>query len=53
MPKRKTPELPPKEQLRRFREAAKKAELTKDEEVLEESFKKIAKQKSATKGTTP
>jgi hypothetical protein len=31
MPKRKEPELTPAEQYKRFKEAAKKAELTKDE----------------------
>ena len=34
MPKRKEPELTPAEQIERFREAAKKAEVTKDESEL-------------------
>lgn len=41
MPKRKEPELSPAEQFKRFREAAKKAELTKDEREFERAFKKV------------
>jgi len=40
MPKRKEPELDPKEQYRRFREAAKKAGVTEKEEDFERAFKK-------------
>ena len=42
MPKRKEPELTPAEQIKRFREAAKKAEVTKDESEFELAFKKVA-----------
>ena len=41
MPKRKEPELTPAEQYRRFKEAAKKAGVTKDEEEFERVFKKV------------
>lgn len=44
MPKRKEPELTPAEQIKRFREAAKKAEVTKDEKEFERAFKKVASQ---------
>jgi hypothetical protein len=43
MPKRKTPELTPAEQYKRFKEAAKKAGVTKSEEEFERTFKKIAR----------
>ena len=45
MPKRKEPELTPAEQIKRFREAAKKAEVTKDEKEFEKAFKQVAKPK--------
>jgi hypothetical protein len=41
MPKKKEPELTPAEQFKRFREAAKKAGVTKDEEEFESAFKKV------------
>ena len=43
MPKRKEPELDPKEQYKRFKEAAKKAGVTKDEAEFERAFKRVAK----------
>jgi hypothetical protein len=43
MPKRKTPELDPKEQYKRFKEAAKKAGVTTDEDEFEREFKKVTK----------
>jgi hypothetical protein len=49
MPKRKEPELTPAEQIERFREAAKKAEVTKDEGEFEKVFKKVAKPKSSSR----
>jgi hypothetical protein len=42
MPKRKEPELTPAEQYKRFREAAKKAGVTKKEEDFERAFKSVA-----------
>jgi hypothetical protein len=45
MPKRKEPELTPAEQFKRFREAAKKAEVTKDEEEFQRAFKKVVPRK--------
>lgn len=42
MPKRKEPELTPAEQSKRFKEAAKKAGVTKDEAEFERAFKKVA-----------
>jgi hypothetical protein len=41
MPKRKEPELTPAEQYKRFKEAAKKAGVTKDEEEFERRFKTV------------
>ena len=41
MPKRKEPELEPKEQYKRFKDAAKKAGVTKSEEEFERAFKKV------------
>lgn len=41
MPKRKQPELDPKEQYKRFKEAAKKAGVTKSEEEFERAFKRV------------
>jgi hypothetical protein len=49
MPKRKEPELSPADQFKRFREAAKKAELTKDEKEFERAFKTVAKKKPVTR----
>jgi hypothetical protein len=43
MPKRKTPEPTPEEQFKRFKEAAKKAGLTKSEEEFEQTFKRVVK----------
>jgi hypothetical protein len=45
MPKRKEPELTPAEQYKRFKEAAKKAGVTKDEEEFERAFKGVTKPK--------
>jgi hypothetical protein len=42
MPKRKEPELDPKEQYKRFKEAAKKAGVTKDEGEFARTFKRLA-----------
>jgi hypothetical protein len=41
MTKRKQPELTPEEQVKRFKEAAKKAEVTRDEEEFERAFEKV------------
>lgn len=43
MPKRKEPELSQTEQFKRFREAAKKADLTESEEEFEKAFKKVVR----------
>ena len=53
MPKRKEPELTPEEQFKRFSEAAKKAELTKDEGEFESSFKKVVKPQKVTSVVKP
>lgn len=53
MPKRKEPELTPAEQINRFKEAAKKAEVTKDEKEFERAFKKVATQKGAAQRKRP
>ena len=45
MPKRKEPELDPKEQHKRFKEAAKEAGVTKSEDEFERAFKKVASSK--------
>jgi hypothetical protein len=47
MPKRKEPELTPAEQYKRFKEAAKKAGVTKDEEEFKRAFRKVAAEKGA------
>jgi hypothetical protein len=52
MPKRKEPVLSPAEQYKRFREAAKKAEVTKDEREFERSFKIVAPKQIKTKRNT-
>jgi len=41
MPKKKTPELTPAEQLRRFKDAAKAAGVTNNENEFESAFKRI------------
>ena len=41
MSKRKEPKLTPAEQIKRFREAAKKAEVTTDEREFERAFKDV------------
>ena len=43
MPKRKEPELDPKEQFKRFKEAAKEAGVTDSESEYERAFKSIAR----------
>jgi hypothetical protein len=43
MPKRKEPELTPAEQSKRFKEAAKKAGVTKDEKEFEHVFARVSK----------
>jgi hypothetical protein len=45
MPKRKEPELTPEEQYKRFKKAAKEADVTTDERQFEQIFKKVASQK--------
>lgn len=53
MPKRKTPELTPAEQFERFKEAAKKAGVTRSEEEFERTFKKVVRTRpSATRKAT-
>lgn len=52
MPKRKEPELTPAEQYKRFKEAAKKAGVTKDEEEFERAFKKVAPTKRKRSAST-
>jgi protein-arginine kinase activator protein McsA len=49
MPKRKEPELTPAEQYKRFKEAAKKAGVTKDEEEFERAFEGVARPKRSAK----
>ena len=49
MPKRKKPELTPEEQFKRFKEAAKKAGVTKSEEEFERTFKKVMRPKKPAK----
>lgn len=43
MPKRKEPELDPKEQYKRFKEAAKEAGVTKSEDEFARAFKRVVK----------
>lgn len=46
MPKQKTEKkLTPEEQAKRFKEAAQKAGVTKDEKAFEDAFKKVTSQK--------
>jgi hypothetical protein len=49
MPKRKEPELTPAEQYKRFKEAAKKAGVTDDEQEFERRFKRVATPRKAQK----
>ena len=49
MPKRKEPELTPAEQYKRFKEAAKKAGATKDEEEFERVLEKVVPPKRSPK----
>jgi hypothetical protein len=46
MPKRKEPELTPEEQFKRFREAAKKAEVDETGKQAEEAFNNLISQPS-------
>lgn len=50
MPKRKEPELTPAEQYKRFKEAAKKAGVTKSEEEFERVFQTVVRPKKASRG---
>ena len=43
MPRKKEPELTPEEQIKRFKEAAKKAGVTGKEGEFERAFKRVAK----------
>jgi hypothetical protein len=49
MPKRKEPELTPAEQYKRFKEAAKKAGVTKDEEEFKRAFQGVSRKTAATR----
>ena len=49
MPKRKEPELTPADQYKRFKEAARKAGITKKEEEFERAFQRIAQPKPTRK----
>jgi len=49
MPKRKEPELTPAEQYKRFKEAAKKAGVTDQEEEFERVFKKVVPPRKSAK----
>jgi hypothetical protein len=48
MPKRKEPELDPKEQFKRFQEAAKELEVGKHEKDVDRAFRKLAKKPAKT-----
>jgi hypothetical protein len=48
MPKKKEPEETPEEQIKRFKEAAKKAGVTSDEKEFERAFKKTVSPKQQT-----
>jgi hypothetical protein len=50
MPKKKEPELTPEEQIKRFKEAAKKAGVTDKEEEFERAFKKVVPRAPGKKG---
>ena len=43
MPKRKTPELDPKEQFKRFQETAKELAVEEKEDILGKTFKRLSK----------
>jgi hypothetical protein len=43
MPKRKEPELDPKEQYKRFKEAAQEAGVTEDERAFEKAFTTVVR----------
>lgn len=45
MPKRKEPELKPKEQIKRFKELAREVGVSEDEEEVERAFRQIARSK--------
>lgn len=47
MPKRKEPELDPKEQWKRFKEAAREHELSEQEGDIERAFKGLSDQKTS------
>lgn len=47
MPKRKRPELKPKEQFERFKEAARRAEVDETGKSFEEAFKKLVPKRRA------
>jgi hypothetical protein len=49
MPKRKEPELTPAEQSKRFKEAAKKAGVTKDDKEFEATFSRVVQPPSIKK----
>lgn len=53
MPKRKEPELDPKEQFKRFKEAANAAGLTDNEAEFERAFTTVARDKAKPKGGRP
>jgi hypothetical protein len=53
MPKRKEPELTPEEQYKRFKEAAKKAGVTKNEEEFERAFKRVTSPRDTTRKPSP
>ncbi len=52
MPKRKEPELTPAEQSKRFKEAAKKAGVTKDEKEFEQAFTSVVRPPKKEKSRT-
>ncbi|MFA5957305.1 hypothetical protein [Hyphomicrobium sp.] len=49
MPKRKEPELDPKEQFKRFQEAAKELGVDANERNIEKNFEKLARTKKIDK----
>jgi len=49
MPKRKEPELKPAEQFKRFKEAAKRAEVDETGKQAEEAFSRIARKERPAK----
>lgn len=52
MPKRKEPELDPKEQFKRFQEAAKEHGVDKNEKEVEQAFLKLMPAKKPAKTST-